>query len=534
MNLQLSKRLLIEPILGTGKQFVFSPVSGLLDLATDAEVARMHEVCSDEGSGSDAQAVFAAYLTERGYAFESGTTEDEQLSERVHAAREAFASHGPPVYTVCPTLACNLGCSYCFEGDSISEKPQGVMAIDAAGSMFGAIDRLETERTQRQSAAIAAGAYQPAHLTLFGGEPLLPSTRRTVEWVVGEAAKRGMILSATTNGVNVTRFADLLTSHAERFEVMQITLDGPKAMHDSRRHRLGGQGTFDEIVRGISLLVELGISVSLRMNLDRQNLPTLPDLCRFIVNQGWTAERGVQMTVAPVTDHSPEGQSQGCSGADYGRAMDEITMHRELLAMAEEFPIIAEVCSFAHLRHLEHISSLIDERGDRPMLKSRFSKQPGPRYWYCEQGTGQQWVFTPDGLIYTCTEAVGKTRHAIGRFLPNLDIWQKQSGEWVGRTVLSHAKCRDCCISTLCGGGCLFAARERAMKVKARSAGVGDLLQIQVGGARRAVDLAAQVGDADDGGIEPFCANAEAMVREYLQTAGQRLLGKPEQMAAAA
>ena len=528
-KLHVSHRLLIEPIRHSGQQIIFNPVTGLVDVATDHEVEELRRL---ERSGTaESNSSLAAHLLERKLAYRHSSLEDDEFESRVAAAQRRFSANAPNVYTVCPTLACNLGCAYCFEGDSLLEKPQGVMSPAQTDKLFAAIDALEHEREARQADSLASGSFSPACISLFGGEPLLPSTRSCVASVMRYAAGRNMTLAATTNGVNVFRYGDLLSEFADFIDSLQITLDGPRTMHDSRRHRLGGQGTFDEIVRGIDLLVELGIAVNLRVNLDTKNLPTLPELCDFVKAKGWHEENGVRMIVAPVTVHAPKPQSasfgngtagntgSGCASAQYESALDELAMHKSLIDLAREHPIVSEICSFAHLRHLEHLSSLFGQGENQTRLRRRTDKEPGPRYWYCEQGTGQQYVFTPDGHVYTCTEAVGKVRHAIGRFDPQLDLWKQQVNRWLGRTVLSHPKCRTCPISTLCGGGCHFAARERTI-VQNGAEGSSELLQIKVGGRRDSLRQEPQQPE----NVEPYCAAAEQIVRDYLQTAGQKLL----------
>ena len=515
VSVHVSTRLLVQQVDGSDCSVIFSPVSGSLDVATPRDIELLQQLASNSTDAelSSGQQEFASYLLERGYAYSTPDEEERLLEKLVRDARSRFAATAPNVYTICPTLACNLACSYCFEGDSML-KPQGAVSDESLAQLFTAIDSLEAKR-QETLAASGNDGKLASELTLFGGEPLLPSTKRQVGKILEFAESRGFMVGCTTNGVNIIRYADLLARYVNSFEGIQITLDGPAEMHDSRRHRLGGQGTFDEIVRGIDFLLEIGVPVQVRMNMDTQNMPTLPELCVFVKEKGWAASEDFQLIVAPVTVHAPSAESSGCGAASYQKALDELTMHRQLMKLASEHPIVSEVCSFAHLRHLDHVSAIIKGSTERETLPTRSKSKPGPRYWYCEQGTGQQYVFTPDGCVYTCTEAVGKVKHAVGRYAPSFEMWQEQSRDWLGRTILSNPKCRACKISTLCGGGCHFAAREKAeAQSKQRDTDGSELLQIGVGRlGRRIVESQ-----------EPYCAGAEDLVREYLKTEGRRLL----------
>ena len=308
-------------------------------------------------------------------------------------------------------------------------------------------------------------------------------------------------MGATTNGVNVTRFEDLLREYRDILATFQITLDGPQAVHDSRRHRLGGQGTFAEIVRGIDLLLSLDIDVDLRVNLDAANLPALPELVDFLFERGWAERDGFRLALAPVTQHG----AGGCS-AKSARVLSEMELAQEVLALMEVHPRVARTCHLGFLRHLDHLVGVLE-----PEKRARNGKQAGrigPRYWYCEASTDKQFVFTPEGLIYSCTEAVGKPEHAIGSFAPAFDLCQEQAEQWIGRTILSHPKCRACSISTLCGGGCHFAARARP----------ADLLQISIKGRPETAEK--RVSEK----TEPFCNAAEETVRAYLRHVGHRQL----------
>lgn len=485
----LTSRLLVETV-APDIHLIFNPLSGAVDRVGDEELARLR--CLQDGETLPLTEAEWCELSERAYLFKTPAAEEDFLDQCVADAWARMQAGQPDIYTVCPTLACNLACAYCFEGDSLLDKAQGVMSETQVDALFEAIADLRRGHPAGQAAV--------PWLSLFGGEPLLPSTQRCVARLLAGAADGGFLVGATTNGVNVVRFEGLLREYADILAVFQITLDGPQAVHDSRRHRLGGQGTFAEIVRGIDLLLDIGVDVDLRVNVDAANLSSLPELVDFIFEKGWNSRPELQLALALVTDHG----GGGCSGSAT-RALGELEMVQALLEQIEQHPRMAEVCHLGFLRHLDYLVSILEPEHYR----TRRGTRPSPRYWYCEASTDRQYVFTPEGLIYSCTEAVGKPSHAIGRFDPALDLWREPVRQWQGRTILSHPKCRSCAISTLCGGGCNFAAREQ-------KSAKNDLLQISIKG---------QGGPSQvtNGVPEPFCNAAEETVRTYLRYAGGRL-----------
>jgi uncharacterized protein len=488
-------RLLVET-LADGRHLIFNPLSGAVDVADEEGLERIEKLKRGEPIALTADDELQ--LRSRHYLFDSPADEEAYLECLVSDAWWRMQSGQPQVYTICPTLACNLACGYCFEGDSLTDKKQGVLTDSQVALLFDAIASI---RKQFASAG-QSDCYAPL-IALFGGEPFLPSTRRPLEQIFDRAFDGGFVVGATTNGVNLLRFEGLLSEYVDILAGFQITLDGPKEVHDARRHRLGGQGTFDEIVGGIDLLLSLGVTVDLRVNLDIANIQSLPQLAGFVHEKGWDTAPGFRLALAGVTHHSERGACQNTRS----QALTELELAQTVIAMMDSHPEMEKMIHLGFLRHLEHLVYVLEP--ERYQIGGR-TRGVGPRFWYCEASTDKQYVFTPEGFIYNCTESVGNPRHAVGRFDPELTLWQKERSEWVGRTILSHPKCRACSISTLCGGGCHMAAREHS------GSSAENLIQITVG--QRSTNLS--VGDHS---VDPFCGMAEETVRAYLRYAGSHI-----------
>ena len=107
-------------------------------------------------------------------------------------------------------------------------------------------------------------------LTLYGGEPLLAENKEIVNYIVEEGVKRGYKFNAITNGYELEHYLDLLSP--TKICKLQITIDGPKAIHDTRRIHYKDYGTFDKIIHNISMALKKNIKVSVRMNTDNHNV----------------------------------------------------------------------------------------------------------------------------------------------------------------------------------------------------------------------------------------------------------------------
>ena len=225
---------------------------------------------------------------------------------------------------------------------------------------------------------------------------------------------------------------------------VQVTLDGPPAVHDVRRKYRDGSGTFDRIVAGVEAALAAGWQVNLRVNLDAHNLDSLGTLAELISTRGRRDSGHFRCQVAPVTDHL------GTSPYPFRMREDELV--EPVLALRRDHPEVYEVLDFRLFRVLGHLIDVIDQPGTRRIL---------PRFHYCETDRGDMYTFGPDGLIYLCPESVGNRHHAVGSYAPRYDLRPERMAPWHQRSILSLPECRNCGIATFCGGGCGYGALRK-------------------------------------------------------------------------
>ena len=169
---------------------------------------------------------------------------------------------------VLPTEACNFRCVYCYESFQYKRMEEWVVR---------GIKSLITRR---------AGRLDRLLLSWFGGEPLL--ARDIIEEVLGHThavartQERLEVRSEiTTNGYLLTPpvFARLVSLGVAEY---QISLDGPKHVHDRKRVLAGGRGTFDRIWENLLAMREspYAFQVIVRLHADRENVAFLPSFLR--------------------------------------------------------------------------------------------------------------------------------------------------------------------------------------------------------------------------------------------------------------
>ncbi|MEA2703739.1 MAG: uncharacterized protein QOD63_1684, partial [Actinomycetota bacterium] len=197
-----------------------------------------------------------------------GKLADSDLSDYLEAGDRlnlgAVPSVAPQNLSLNVTSACNLACDYCYADRGSFE-----------GAQTGAMSAATAEEAVE---SLLAGCERRSFATIgfLGGEPFLHKrlVHHVVEFTARRAAELGQPVgfSVTTNATVLDATdLDLLRSH--RFAVT-VSLDGDRAVHDRRRIRLAGQGSWDDAMSGIRpLLADPGLAqVTARATLTRDDL----------------------------------------------------------------------------------------------------------------------------------------------------------------------------------------------------------------------------------------------------------------------
>lgn len=302
------------------------------------------------------------------------------------------------------------------------------MTDDQVALAFEALDRIRAMRPDQPRASI----------NLFGGEPLLPITERAVALILKGAADRDLGVTITTNGTHIARYLDLLRPYRDHL-YFQITMDGVKDIHDTRRITAGGTGTFDLITKNIGTLVQEGFMTEVRMNLNDDNVDRVPEFLEFVKSQRWHERPYFKVALSPVTNYTGLG----------GDGLLPPYLVEERVKAAVPHNMFQEV----HVELNGDFSRLnlpVSEVLGESLVSGRFM----PSLYYCEASGALFHCFTPDGLIYPCNQILGDSQWAIGTFAPEFSIDPAKAELWQGRLVTNMPQCMECSIAFLCSGGC--------------------------------------------------------------------------------
>lgn len=164
-------------------------------------------------------------------------------------------------YTILPTTDCNARCFYCFEMGRAHISMSDETAL----------------KTARYICDHCGG--QEVLLRWFGGEPLYNS--RVIDLISDELKKSGVAFSAkmVSNGY---LFDDALVSKAVQnwnLKQVQITLDGTEEIYNRCKAYIYKQGSaYQVVMANIQRLLDAGVRVLVRMNLDFHNISDLKEL----------------------------------------------------------------------------------------------------------------------------------------------------------------------------------------------------------------------------------------------------------------
>lgn len=190
-----------------------------------------------------------------------------------------------------PSMKCNFRCSYCFVGEEVNHNNSKIMADD--------IVRATVEFVKKEVSRLKL-AY--IRVLLFGGEPTLCIDKHIKFMdLMNEMQEVKIGFALITNGYFLPK-EEIRYMKDNGLENIQVTIDGPRLIHDKRRMLRGGEGTYDTIIENIDWLCKENIKIAIRINIDNENYRDLYPLIEVFYKKG--LNRNVLMQFVPVDPSS--------------------------------------------------------------------------------------------------------------------------------------------------------------------------------------------------------------------------------------
>ncbi len=406
--MSLSSRILRFDLNGASTLLV-NPITGAIDIAPTNILMTLPD--------SERE-----HLVKRGYFL----SKDERLEmvKRLQSTYERHSQNVPYWFYVLTTLNCNFECPICYEKQTLENSetnPQKLEDIIRAINIF------------QQEHEIPANRI---NLVIFGGEPLCVSNSSLVRQILDTSAQHHWKNVIVTNGTMIGRFIDMFVEYSKTISDFRITVDGPKAVHDSRRPYHGGRGSFADVVSAIDKLLKKHLPVKMQTIIGSGNISHFDSLIAFVKEKDWLQNLSFQWRIEGSHDY-----------ANLDAEKDEISegkIVQKLIQSYEQHEELRGKIKFESFKYLGHIVSSFGWLGD-------YKTYSGPKFGFCEPQKGFHYVFSTNGNIYHCPRTINNSNFCMG----NTSNGIVSTDDFKHKNILNRPECLPCSINTLCGGGCV-------------------------------------------------------------------------------
>jgi len=334
-------------------------------------------------------------------------SQQEELKFLHHFARYGGAAVG---LVIAPTMACNMACEYCFEGNK-----KGRMSEETISEIL--------KFAQKRGDSLAG-----FEVTWYGGEPLLAMdiieklSRSFID--LGKEHRFAYNADIITNGYLLK--PDVVDQLKEwNVRMVQVTLDGPARHHNKKRRLKNDQPSYETIVENIKYAVKQ-LNVSIRINVDDNfNIEMLDELLDELIDAG---------------------------------LKDKALIYFEFLE-----PVNSVCANIAETCHTTRDFSKYEVDYYRLLLDKGFKidKLPSPMMMYCLAQSLGGFALDPDGDIYRCLNTVGDKSKSMGNIRNKIDYKHPNFLNFFRFNPFEDEVCRECNILPVCLGGCPMKRAER-------------------------------------------------------------------------
>ena len=305
--------------------------------------------------------------------------------------------------TIAPTADCNFRCAYCYEKDVI--KP----------------DYMSEEVQDKIIELVKSRAKVISHLsvTWYGGEPLMAVdvierlSRKFIE--ICNENKITYSGNIVTNGYLLTKeIAKLLQELI--INTMQITMDGGRETHDSRRPHADGSGTFDAILSNMAEAKEFLPTIGLRVNVDKENISSAKEISDILSEKGLSNK--VSIYLGKIMDENDTYDGKKCFD------MYEFSH--------EEFKHYLDVGADVMWRYPRSVSNV------------------------CGADSCSSHIIAADGRMYKCWADIGNHERCTGKLVDRITHKDNVFLSYMLFDPTTSNPCKNCNVLPVCMGGCPY------------------------------------------------------------------------------
>jgi uncharacterized protein len=303
--------------------------------------------------------------------------------------------------TIAPTRNCNFGCPYCYENN----RTPSMMSDETVENILNFIKAYKSVKKLR--------------IAWYGGEPLLAYRKiKKINQGIGELDIPYSSFMVTNGYCLTPKICEELNEL--RLDRIQITIDGDKETHNSRRFLIGGGKTFERIMNNMDTLLRSSWNgdIHLRVNVDATNCEQFARVYHMI------------------QDRYEE------------EMLERIYIYPGFVSGEETNPDIS--CFFDSEAKGNFIAKLAREEKIAPLPIFPYIKCGG-----CTLIQKNSYVIGPEGELYKCWHDMGEKDRVIGNVAPHSQWNTALLAEgMVSGNYLGDEECEDCMLFPVCDGGC--------------------------------------------------------------------------------
>jgi len=309
--------------------------------------------------------------------------------------RHLFTPPGCNGYVIFTTTDCNARCFYCFENGC-----QRITMSESVGEKL--IEYM-----------IAHKGNGKLDLRWFGGEPLIGHKR--IDQICMSLKSQGVSYdsSIVSNGYLFTEQMVKKAVSLWRLKQVQITLDGTEHIYNKVKSYVGvKESPYQRVLNNINILLDNGIKVNIRLNLDKHNKENLFELVE---------ELGIRFKDRSLLNIYVYVIEKDIGGAPITRTEEE---------------------DFDLYKQQQRISRHLDRLG----FIEKLQKLPSLKTVRCMADSNNSMVIYPNGYIYKCEHVM--ERDWVGHIcLDTLDAERiKKFDEHLQRDVCDECNLYPDCI----------------------------------------------------------------------------------------
>ena len=390
-----------------GHTALHNVMTGQLILLNDEEIRLLDALPAKYSPEMDALAA-DHYLVPEGY--------DEY--KQLKSLRTILRKLTPPIdgiihFNIFPTTACNARCYYCFE--------QGAEIVTM------------TEQTAEDTVRFIADncpADKKVYITWFGGEPTVAAHR--IDQICRGLQREGVDYTTSLLYTNGYLFDEEMADKARdlwRVQKTQIVIDGTEGLYNRIKNYVNPQDNpYQRVMRNIGLLLDRGIRVVVRMNVDLINRDSFEPVAKELITR-FPDKKKLSFWARPVI-------------GDYSKGDPE-------KAHADE-------------AWLENCASLLNNVSESYGLATYTLALPAMNTHSCMSGCNNGIVITPSGALVKCPEHFTKADE-VGNLIEGLTN-NDRIASW---HEIAYAKmCEECAFAPECVRLTLCSGTERCGRAK--------------------------------------------------------------------